>query len=101
MKANIYLTGFSGAGKTVSGRMASRRLGWAFVDTDDLIEQRAGKQIPRIFEDDGEERFRDIESGVLLDVSGGSRQVIATGGGHASRPAQPEVDAGDGASSYG
>ena len=80
-KANIYLTGFSGAGKTVSGRMASRRLGWAFVDTDDLIEQRAGKQIPQIFADDGEERFRDIESGVLLDVSGGSRQVIATGGG--------------------
>ena len=36
-KANIYLTGFSGAGKSVSGRMASRRLGWAFVDTDDLI----------------------------------------------------------------
>ena len=80
-KANIYLTGFSGAGKSVSGRMASNRLGWAFVDTDDLIEQRAGKQIPQVFADDGEERFRDIERGVLMDVSGGSRQVIATGGG--------------------
>ena len=80
-KANIYLTGFSGAGKSVSGRMASNRLGWAFVDTDDLIEQRAGKQIPQVFADDGEERFRDIERGVLLDISGGSRQVIATGGG--------------------
>ncbi len=61
--------------------MASNRLGWAFVDTDDLIEQRAGKQIPQVFADDGEERFRDIERGVLLDVSCGSRQVIATGGG--------------------
>ena len=61
--------------------MASNRLGWAFVDTDDLIEQRAGKQIPQVFADDGEERFRDIERGVLMDVSGGSRQVIATGGG--------------------
>jgi shikimate kinase len=80
-KANIYLTGFSGAGKSVSGRLASNKLGWAFVDTDDLIEQRAGKQIPQVFADDGEERFRDIERGVLLDISGGSRQVIATGGG--------------------
>ena len=80
-KANIYLTGFSGAGKSVSGRMASNRLGWAFVDTDDLIEQRAGKQVPQVFADDGEDRFRDIERGVLLDISGGSRQVIATGGG--------------------
>ena len=51
------------------------------MDTDDLIEQRAGKQVPQVFADDGEERFRDIESGVLLDISGGSRQVIATGGG--------------------
>ena len=51
------------------------------MDTDDLIEQRAGKQVPQVFSDDGEERFRDIERGVLLDVSGGSRQVIATGGG--------------------
>ena len=80
-KANIYLTGFSGAGKSVSGRMASKKLGWAFVDTDDLIEQRAGKPVPQIFAHDGEERFRDIESGVLLDVSAGVRQVIATGGG--------------------
>ena len=51
------------------------------MDTDDLIEQRAGKQVPQVFADDGEDRFRDIERGVLLDISGGSRQVIATGGG--------------------
>ena len=95
-KANIYLTGFSGAGKSVSGRMASNRLGWAFVDTDDLIEQRAGKQVPQVFADDGEDRFRDIERGVLLDISGGSRQVIATGWRRASRPIQPETHAGDG-----
>ena len=91
MKANIYLTGFSGSGKSVSGRLASRNLGWAFVDTDDLIEQRAGKQIPQIFSDDGEERFRDIESGVLLDVSGGSHQVIATGGGMPVNPSNRQL----------
>ncbi len=80
-RENLYIIGFSGTGKTVSGSMAADRLGWDFVDTDSLVEQRAGKQIPQIFAEDGEERFRQIESGALLDVSEGSRQVIATGGG--------------------
>ncbi len=78
---NIYLIGFSGTGKTVSGNLAAMELGWAFVDTDELIEQRAGKRIPEMFAEDGEKRFREIENGVLLDVSSGERQVVSTGGG--------------------
>ena len=78
---NIYLTGFSGTGKSSSGREAARRLNWAFVDTDALIERREGRSIPQIFSDFGEAHFRRVESAVLEDVAEGSEQVVSTGGG--------------------
>lgn len=83
---NIYLTGFSGTGKSSSGRAAARQLSWAFVDTDALIERREGRSIPEIFEALGEDHFRRVESAVLEDVAGGSRQVISTGGGLPTSP---------------
>ena len=78
---NIYLTGFSGTGKSSSGRATARRLNWAFVDTDALIERREGRSIPQIFSEFGEGHFRRVESAVLEDVAEGSQQVISTGGG--------------------
>ena len=78
---NIYLTGFSGTGKSSNGRAAARLLNWAFVDTDRLIERREGRSIPEIFSAFGEAHFRDVESAVLEDVAEGSQQVISTGGG--------------------
>ena len=79
--ANIFLTGFSGAGKTTVGRIAAGLLGWRYVDMDDEIEAAAGRTIPEIFELDGEPAFRRYETDVLARLSAGSGQVVSTGGG--------------------
>ncbi len=88
---NIYLTGFSGTGKSHSGRLAASRLAWEFVDTDQLAERRAGKPVPQIFAEDGEEKFRDIESAVLADVAAQGRRVVSTGGGVPVRPSNRDL----------
>ena len=78
---NIFITGFMGAGKTSVGQAVSRQLGWAYVDTDDVLERIAGKSIEAVFAEDGEDAFRSLESRALDEVCGGERQVISTGGG--------------------
>ncbi len=78
---NVILIGFMGAGKTTVGHLVAARLGFRFVDTDDRIEADAGKSIPEIFADDGEPRFRELESAALHDTLRGDEQVISTGGG--------------------
>jgi 3-dehydroquinate synthase len=77
------LTGFSGTGKSTAGKLVAAKLGWDFVDSDDLIEQRAGKAIPSIFAEDGERAFRDHELAVLSSLKERERLVVATGGGAA------------------
>ncbi|MFA4835588.1 MAG: 3-dehydroquinate synthase, partial [Dehalococcoidia bacterium] len=79
--SNIFLIGFSFTGKTQVSRMVARRLGWDLVDTDDEIVKLAGKPIPRIFAEDGEERFRQLERQALANVCRRSETVVATGGG--------------------
>ena len=81
MKSNIFITGFSGSGKTIVGREVARRLGWRFVDTDDKVVETAGKPISAIFEEMGEAHFRRLERSTLAEVCEGERQVISTGGG--------------------
>jgi len=78
---NIFVTGFSGTGKTTTGKEVARLLGWRFVDTDDEIVVSAGKAIEDIFSQDGETAFRKLESETLATVARNSRQVISTGGG--------------------
>ena len=78
---NIFVTGFSGTGKTTTGKEVARLLGWRFVDTDDEIVVSAGKAIEDIFSQDGEPAFRKLESETLATVARNSRQVISTGGG--------------------
>ena len=80
-RGNIYLIGFSGTGKTNSGRQAAGMLGWEFFEMDDEIEAEAGKKIPEIFEEDGEKRFREIETGVLRKAAARCGFVVSTGGG--------------------
>ena len=58
---NICIGGFMCSGKTSVGRELSRRLGWEFLDTDVVIEQRAGMPVPRIFAELGEPVFRRFE----------------------------------------
>ena len=77
----LFLTGFSFSGKTRVGKRLAERLGWGYVDTDDLIVQKAGKPIPRIFAEDGERRFRQLEKQALKQVCRRKRVVVATGGG--------------------
>ncbi len=80
-KPNIYLIGLSGTGKTRSGRRLAEILKWPFVEMDGIIEDRAGKPIYRIFEENGEEYFRDLESKILGEVAERGGRVVSTGGG--------------------
>lgn len=88
---NIVLTGFMGTGKSAVGQEVARQLGWRFVDMDDVIVERAGKPIPRIFAEDGEPAFRQIESQVCADLSAQKELVIATGGGALVNPENRRV----------
>jgi len=62
---SIYLVGMMGSGKSTVGKILSRALGYYFFDTDQLIEQLAGKSVAEIFEEVGEEEFRGMETEVL------------------------------------
>ncbi len=94
--SNIFLTGFSGAGKTTVGRIAADLLGWRYVDMDDEIETAAGRAIPEIFEQEGEPAFRRYETDVLARLSEGDRQVVSTGGGVPVAEANRAIMAGGG-----
>ncbi|MBI2865911.1 MAG: 3-dehydroquinate synthase [Chloroflexi bacterium] len=87
----IFLTGFSGTGKSQVGRELARRLGWAFVDTDELVVALAGKPIPDIFAQEGEPRFREWERQALQQALRQEPAVIATGGGMVLDPSNREV----------
>ena len=78
---NIILVGFMASGKTSVGRALAERTGWTLVDADDVIVARAGKPIHRIFSEDGEPAFRELERQVIAGLCAGERQVIASGGG--------------------
>ena len=78
---NIYFLGFMASGKSRIGSAFAHLLGWPFHDTDELIEEYAGKKISEIFEHDGEEAFRHIETQVIENVSNMKNNVIALGGG--------------------
>src|SRR5688572_247824 len=93
---SIVLIGYRGCGKTSVGRKLADRLWQPFVDTDDLVVKKAGKNIKEIFEQDGEERFRQIEAEVIKDVAKLQEHVVALGGGGATRQENVKVlrDAG-------
>ncbi len=80
---NIVLIGFMGSGKSTVGRELQLRLGYPLVDMDQVIEQRAGKPITAIFEDEGEAAFRAMETALLRELAdpAAPRRIISTGGG--------------------
>jgi shikimate kinase len=78
---NIVLIGFMGTGKSVVGPILAKGLGWAFLDTDQMIETEAGRSIQDIFSSVGESAFREMETRVLRQLGGMDRTVFATGGG--------------------
>ena len=79
--SNVSIVGMPSAGKRSIGLRLAKKLGKRFVDTDALVEQRAGKTIPEIMQEDGEKAFRKLENRVIADVSKENRQLICTGGG--------------------
>ena len=82
MKHNIILIGFMGSGKSTVGIRLSYLLRMPVVDTDKLIEKRAGKRISDIFAEDGEEAFRRQEQECLYSLMAEKgRKIISTGGG--------------------
>ena len=83
---NILLIGMPGSGKTTVGRALAQKLGRPFSDLDSLIEEKAGKPIPAIFAQAGEESFRRLEHEVLRQESKKSGVVISCGGGIVTRP---------------
>lgn len=78
---NIFLVGLMAVGKTTIGRLLADAINWQFVDSDHVIEERAGADIPWIFDVEGEVGFRDREQAVIAELSHNHGLVLATGGG--------------------
>jgi shikimate kinase len=78
---NIALIGFMGAGKSSVGRLAAEQLHFDYLDTDEVIQSRAGRTITEIFATDGEPAFRKMESDLVAELAARTKTVIATGGG--------------------
>ncbi|MCB1062850.1 MAG: shikimate kinase [Verrucomicrobiae bacterium] len=85
-RRNLVLIGFMGTGKSSVGRRVAESLGFQFVDTDQMVIKYAGKSIAQIFADEGEERFRELETEALRRCTLADGQVIATGGGIVTQP---------------
>jgi shikimate kinase len=81
INTNIFLIGPMGAGKTTIGRQLARRLQMEFYDSDHVIEERTGADIPLIFEKEGEEGFRKRELAIIDELTRKKNIVMATGGG--------------------
>ena len=79
---NIILIGFMGCGKTTIGIKLSYRMRRPLLDTDKLIEKDEGRAISEIFDTDGEDYFRDLETGCLKKLAKTTNNhIISVGGG--------------------
>lgn len=85
--ATIACVGLPGSGKSTIGRQLARRLSLAFIDSDQVIEQRIGCSIREFFEREGEPAFRDLEQAVIGELTLGGACVLSTGGGAILRQA--------------
>lgn len=79
--SHILLIGFMGAGKSTVGRILAKDLGLEFIDLDSMVEAAEGRSVRSIFEDEGESRFRALESEALATLATRARAVVACGGG--------------------
>jgi shikimate kinase len=81
MNTNIFLIGMPSSGKSTLGRKLAAQMGYNFLETDDIIVNQQGKSITKIFEEDGENRFRVLERDLLHSIGPKQRLVVSTGGG--------------------
>lgn len=77
----IFLTGYMGAGKTTLGKAFARAMNLQFIDLDWYIEERFHKSIPQLFQERGEEGFRELERNMLHEAGEFEDVLISTGGG--------------------
>lgn len=89
----IALIGFMGAGKSSVGKLLAEKMKYDFLDTDEIIQKRAGKNISGIFEEDGEQAFREMEEQAIKEIHEQQKGnvVIACGGGMLEREANREM----------
>jgi shikimate kinase len=78
---NLALIGFMGSGKSSVGRLVAAQLHFTFLDTDEVIETRAGKPITDIFVQEGEPAFREYERRLVEELGAKCKMVFSTGGG--------------------
>jgi shikimate kinase/3-dehydroquinate synthase len=90
-KLNVWFTGFMATGKSRVGSIVAERLGRHFVDTDRLIEERAGRSVSEIFTQDGEAAFRAIEKETIFELAQQEGLVISLGGGSLTIAEVPPV----------
>ena len=88
---NIALIGFMGTGKSSVGQIVAHQLHFTLLDTDQVLEARAGKTISDIFTQDGEPAFREMEKKIVAELATRKKTVISTGGG---LPVNPDNLAG-------
>ena len=88
---NVVLVGFMGTGKTSVGQKLAERLQIPLIDTDDIIGEDSGMDIPDIFARYGEARFRDLESAAVRKAANLENYVISTGGGVVLRESNLEM----------
>jgi len=87
----IVLTGFMGSGKSTVGPLVASRLGWRFIDADNVIEAEAGCRIAEIFARHGEAAFRDLEHATIARLAADNNLVLALGGGAIERAETREL----------
>jgi shikimate kinase len=84
--ANIILIGMMGSGKTTVAKEIGKASGRILIDTDDMVVGSSGMSISDIFENFGENKFREIERDVILNISKAQNLVVSTGGGVVKNP---------------
>ena len=80
-KINISLCGMMGSGKSAIGKILANKLDYNFIDVDKMIEIDAKKTIKKIFEEDGEEYFRDLEEKITINILRQKKTIVSLGGG--------------------
>ena len=80
-KLNISLCGMMGSGKSAIGKILANKLNYNFIDVDKMIEIDAGKTIKKIFEEDGEQYFRDLEEKITINILELKETIVSLGGG--------------------
>ena len=80
-KINIALCGMMGSGKSAIGKILANKLDYNFIDVDKMIEIDAKKTIKKIFEEDGEEYFRDLEEKITINILRQKKTIVSLGGG--------------------